>query len=75
MCRQNGKKAMRADPETGDPKEIYQYSYQHASGVCYLYVNNTEKETLDEEIEFKLQGLEIEGKPDQTSLEFKVGPG
>ena len=75
MCRQNGKKNARPDPESGAPKEIYQYSYQHTDGVCYLYVNNTEKETLEEEIEFKLQGLEIEGKPNETSVEFTIGPG
>lgn len=27
LCRQNGKKNPRPDPETGEPKEIYQYSY------------------------------------------------
>jgi hypothetical protein len=52
MCRQNGKKNNRPDPETGEAKEIFQYSHQHADGVCYLYVNNTENETLEEEIEF-----------------------
>lgn len=40
-----------------------------------MYVNNTQKETLEEEIEFQLQGLEIEGKPGVTTLEFTLGPG
>jgi len=40
-----------------------------------LYVNNTTDCTLEEEIEFKLQGLEIEGKPDETTVEFTIGPG
>ena len=74
-CRNTGKKNSRPDPETGDPKEIYQYSLQHSDGVCYLYVNETKDETIEEEIEFKLTGLEIEGKPGETKLEIVVGPG
>ena len=31
--------------------------------------------TLDEEIEFTLQGLEIEGKPGSSKVEFQLGPG
>lgn len=75
LCRQEGKKNPRPDPDSGEAKEIFQYSYQHADGICYLYVNNTEKEILEEEIEFTLQGLEIEDKPGERTLEFKVGPG
>jgi len=56
----------RADPESGEPKDIYQYSLQHTSGICYLYVNESESETLEEEIEFTLEGLEIEGQPPGT---------
>jgi hypothetical protein len=40
-----------------------------------LYVNETKDETLEEEIEFKLTGLEIEGKPGENKLEVIVGPG
>ena len=75
MCRDTGKKTGRPDPETGEAKEIYQYSLQHAEGVCYLYVNNTANQTLEEEIEFQLTGLEVEDKPDQTTVEFTIGPG
>ena len=35
-----------------------------------MYVNQTRDMTLDEEIEFTLQGLEIEGKPGESKLEF-----
>ena len=42
----------------------------------FLYVNNTRKMTLEEEITFTtLEGLEIEGKPGQNSMEIEVGPG
>lgn len=75
MCREKGKKNKRPDPDSGEDKEIFQYSYQHPDGVCYLYVNHTKNETLEEEIEFKLQGLEIEGMPGQTTVEFEIGPG
>jgi len=30
---------------------------------------------LDEEVEFIMQGLEIEGKPGKNSIEIKVLPG
>jgi hypothetical protein len=40
-----------------------------------LYVNNEAKDTLEEEISFTLQGLEIEDAPDQTKVEFTIGPG
>ena len=38
-------------------------------------MNETENETLEEEIEFNLTGLEIEGKPGETTIEFEIGPG
>ena len=63
LCKEQGKKTGRPDTETGEAKDIWQYSYQHGDGVCYLYVNNEKKDTLDEEIEFKLVGLEIEDAP------------
>lgn len=52
LCLAEGKKAPRPDPESGEHNEIYQYSYQHSEGICYLYVNETKNLTLDEEIEF-----------------------
>ena len=63
LCKEKGKKTARPDPESGAAKDIWQYSYQHGDGVCYLYTNNEAKDTLDEEIEFKLVGLEIEDSP------------
>ena len=75
MCKELGKKNARPDPETGEAKDVWQYSYQHSDGVCYLYVNNTKNEILEEEIEFKLVGLEIEGQPGKTTVEFEIGPG
>jgi len=53
-CRQQGKKAGRPDTETGEPRDIYQYSYTHSDGVCYLYVNETKEYTLEEDVEFSL---------------------
>jgi len=52
MCKEQGKKAGRPDPETGEAKEIYLYTLQHPEGVCYLYVNETTDQTLEEEVEF-----------------------
>jgi len=75
QCEAEGKKAPRPDPETGEQTEIYQYSLRHGGGIAYLYVNNTDKLTLEEELEFQLTGLEIEGKPGETKVEIKVGPG
>jgi len=40
-----------------------------------LYTNNTEKDTLEEEISFDLVGLELEDQPGQTKVEFTIGPG
>ena len=42
--------------------------------MFYLYVNETKDETIEEEIEFQLTGLEIEGKPGETKLEIVVRP-
>jgi len=64
MCKELGKKNGRPDPETGAAKDIWQYSYQHGDGVCYLYTNNEAKDTLEEEITFNLVGLEIEDSPE-----------
>ena len=75
LALEKGKKNPRPCPETGDHFEIYQYSYQHGGGHCYLYVNNTTDKVLEEEIEFTLQGLEIEGKPGENSIEVIVNPG
>ena len=75
LCLSDGKKAPRPDPDTGEQNEIYQYSYQHSEGICYLYVNDSSNLTLDEEIEFKLTGLEIEGSPGENRVAFELGPG
>lgn len=75
LCRKEGKRNARPDPNSGEPTHIYQYSMQHSDGICYLYVNETTNLTLEEEIEFKLEGLEIEGKPGETTAQVTVGPG
>ena len=38
-------------------------------------MNDTKDNTIEEEIEFTLEGLEIEGRPGQKTVELKVGPG
>jgi hypothetical protein len=63
LCREHGKKAPRPDTETGAHIDIWQYQYQHSGGIAYLYVNDTKDKTIEEEIEFTLEGLEIEGRP------------
>merc|ERR1711935_635782 len=75
LCLSDGKKNPRPDPDPGEHRDICQYSYQHSEGICYLYVNETTDLTLEEEIEFKLTGLEIEGKPGESVVEFELGPG
>lgn len=75
LCLTQGKKTARPDPDSGEANEIYQYSYQHSEGICYLYVNESQNLTLDEEIEFQLTGLEIEGAPGETKVAFELGPG
>jgi hypothetical protein len=75
MCKDQGKKADRPNTDTGESVGICQYTYQHGGGIAYLYDNQSKKYTLDEEVEFTMQGLEIEGKPGQTSVAFKVPPG
>ena len=74
LTKEKGKKTVRADPETGEEKDIFVYTYQHGDGICYLYSNETEDLTLEEEVEFQLTGLEIEGKPDESTIEFTVLP-
>jgi len=75
QCLAEGKKAPRPDPDTGEQMAIDQYSLRHGGGMAYLYVNKTTEHTLEEELEFVLAGLEIEGKPGETTVELKVGPG
>jgi len=75
MCIEQGKKAPRPDTETGAHVDIYQYSLQHGGGIAYLYVNETNDKTLEEEIEFQLVGLELEENPGETTIEIKVLPG
>lgn len=74
-CRKEGKKNPRPNPDSGELCNINQYQYQHSDGICYLYVNESSNLTLEEEIEFKLEGLEIEGKPGESSIVVTVGPG
>lgn len=40
-----------------------------------MWVNDSDKYTLEETTEFQLGGLEIEGKPNETEVDFKLGPG
>ena len=75
LARNNGKRAERLDTDSGESRSIYVYTYQHSGGICILYVNESDKYTLDEEVEFSLVGLEIENKPKENTLAFKLGPG
>jgi hypothetical protein len=41
----------------------------------YLYTNETSDKLLEEEMGFKLEGLEIEGQEDQSKVNIRLGPG
>lgn len=76
MLLEQGKKNGRPDTETQEDYGIYQYSMQHNGGMAYFYVNGSSNQILDEEIQFTMDGLEIEGMPEGTDLvEFRLGPG
>ena len=75
MCQEQGKKNARPDTETQEDYGIYQYSLQHGGGIAYLYVNGSENQILDEEIQFTMDGLEIEGMPGKDTIEFRLEPG
>ena len=75
LCETTGKKAVRLDTETEEAYKIYQYCLKHGGGIAYLYVNETSDKTLEESIEFTMEGLQIEGKPDDKEVEIKIGPG
>lgn len=75
QCIEQGKRAARADPSSGEAYDIHQYTLKHSGGIAYLYVNNTADKTLEEDLEFDMSGLEIEGKPGETAITVRVGPG
>lgn len=75
MCLTKGKKTGRPDTETQEDHNIYQYYLQQDNGIVYLYVNGSEDQILDEEIEFNMDGLEIEGMPGQNVVELRLEPG
>ena len=53
-CKDEGKKTPRADG-------IYQMSLKHEGGIMYIYVNETEDQTLTEELGLEMKGLKVEG--------------
>ncbi len=50
------------------------YTYQHSDGVAILYENQTTNLVLEEEIEFNIKGLEIEGNEKSNKANVKVKP-
>ena len=71
-----GKETQRLHPKTKQPLEIYQYQYKHQAGIAYFYMNNEERLTLQEKLQFQLQGLTIEGNEEGNNIvDFKIGPG
>jgi hypothetical protein len=48
---------------------------KHDKGMVYVYKNNTNDKILKEEVQMKMQGLQILGQVDQTQiyLELKAG--
>ena len=75
MCLERGTRKERPDPETGESHDICRYDLNHSGGIAYLYVNKTRDRTLEETLEFQLQGLELEEKPGASELDITVGPG
>jgi len=53
-CKEEGKKTPRADG-------IYQMSLKHEGGMMYIYINETEDQTLTEEFGLEMKGLKVEG--------------
>lgn len=56
-CKDEGKKTPRADG-------IYQMSLKHEGGIIYIYINETEDQTLTEELGLEMKGLKVEGQDD-----------
>lgn len=76
LCKEKGKCTQRLNTKTKAPYEIYQYQYKHQSGIAYYYENNTERNTLQEKLQFQLSGLTIEGNDEGNNIvEFRLGPG
>lgn len=61
LTKEKGTQKERVDTDTGDSTDIFVYQYQHSGGICFLYDNQSNKNSLDEEVQFKLTGLQIDG--------------
>ena len=76
LCVEKGKKSQRVHTETKQPYEIYQYQYKHQAGIAFFYENKTQRNTLQEKLQFQLSGLTIEGNDEGNNIvEFRLGPG
>eukprot|EP00347_Sterkiella_histriomuscorum_P016663 403352333 len=77
LCKEKGEMSQREDSRSKQPVDIYQYELEHPNGICYLYENKTSNKTLEENIKFTINGLEIVEKPADGSntVKVKLGPG
>ena len=76
LCQSKGKETQRVHPKTKQAYDIYQYQYKHQAGIVYYYMNNTDRNTLQEKLMFQLSGLTIEGNEEgNNTVEFRIGPG
>ena len=61
---------------TGQPQDIFFYTYTNQNGIYYLYENKTADKTLQENVEFTLTGCTIKDMPEhETKVELKLQPG
>ena len=75
LAKETGQRKQRKNQKTQEMVEIYCYILQHSDGIYFYYENNTPDLLLDEEVKFKLQGLQIEDDPTSKSVKLIVQPG
>jgi hypothetical protein len=54
---------------------IIQHELKHTSGVTFVYKNGSESKTMEEEIMFDMNGLQLKDDPSQNIVKFKLAPG
>lgn len=76
LCVEKGKRSQRVHTKTKQPYDIFQYQYKHQAGIAFFYENKTQRNTLQEKLQFQLSGLVIEGNDEGNNIvEFRLGPG
>eukprot|EP01016_Furgasonia_blochmanni_P007697 TRINITY_DN13083_c0_g1_i3.p1 TRINITY_DN13083_c0_g1~~TRINITY_DN13083_c0_g1_i3.p1 ORF type:complete len:210 (-),score=19.92 TRINITY_DN13083_c0_g1_i3:307-936(-) len=73
MVKSQGKPTRRKFK--GNDVNILVYQTQYNDGVVLFYDNQTENMVLEEEIEFRMSGLVIEGDEKSNSVKTRLEPG